>query len=81
MAKAKQASFGPELFSFLADLRTNNNREWFAARARVTVLQRASRNGSSISSAVSLRPVPTRSLFSEFVSGAQRGSELDVRRS
>jgi hypothetical protein len=26
-----QASFGPELFSFLADLRANNNREWFAA--------------------------------------------------
>jgi uncharacterized protein (TIGR02453 family) len=32
MAKAtKQASFGPELFSFLADLRANNDREWFAA--------------------------------------------------
>jgi uncharacterized protein (TIGR02453 family) len=28
---AKQASFGPELFSFLADLRANNDREWFAA--------------------------------------------------
>jgi uncharacterized protein (TIGR02453 family) len=27
----KQASFGPELFSFLADLRANNDREWFAA--------------------------------------------------
>src|SRR5215831_6494321 len=27
----KQASFGPELFSFLTDLRANNNREWFAA--------------------------------------------------
>jgi uncharacterized protein (TIGR02453 family) len=26
-----QASFGPELFTFLADLRANNNREWFAA--------------------------------------------------
>src|SRR5215475_9750179 len=25
------ASFGPGLFSFLADLRANNNREWFAA--------------------------------------------------
>jgi uncharacterized protein (TIGR02453 family) len=25
------ASFGPELFSFLADLRANNDREWFAA--------------------------------------------------
>ena len=32
MAEAtKQASFGPELFSFLADLRANNDREWFAA--------------------------------------------------
>src|SRR5262245_3523528 len=31
MAKAKEASFGPELFSFLADLRANNTREWFAA--------------------------------------------------
>src|SRR5262245_10936808 len=32
MAEAtKQASFGPELFSFLRDLRANNNREWFAA--------------------------------------------------
>ena len=31
MAEAKQAaSFGPELFSFLADLRANNDREWFA---------------------------------------------------
>jgi uncharacterized protein (TIGR02453 family) len=29
--KTKQASFGPELFSFLADLRANNDREWFAA--------------------------------------------------
>src|ERR671910_3308121 len=27
----KQASFGPELFSFLVDLRANNDREWFAA--------------------------------------------------
>jgi uncharacterized protein (TIGR02453 family) len=27
----KQASFGPELFSFLADLRAHNDREWFAA--------------------------------------------------
>jgi uncharacterized protein (TIGR02453 family) len=27
----KEPSFGPELFSFLADLRANNNREWFAA--------------------------------------------------
>jgi uncharacterized protein (TIGR02453 family) len=27
----KQAIFGPELFSFLADLRANNDREWFAA--------------------------------------------------
>jgi uncharacterized protein (TIGR02453 family) len=26
-----QARFGPELFSFLADLRANNDREWFAA--------------------------------------------------
>ena len=32
MAKAtEEASFGPELFSFLADLRSNNDREWFAA--------------------------------------------------
>ena len=32
MAKTtREASFGPELFSFLADLRANNNREWFAA--------------------------------------------------
>jgi uncharacterized protein (TIGR02453 family) len=32
MAKTmKQASFGRELFSFLSDLRANNNREWFAA--------------------------------------------------
>ncbi len=30
----KQASFGPELFSFLADLRANNDREWFAANRR-----------------------------------------------
>ncbi len=27
----KPVSFGPELFSFLADLRANNDREWFAA--------------------------------------------------
>jgi uncharacterized protein (TIGR02453 family) len=27
----KQAAFGPELFAFLADLRANNDREWFAA--------------------------------------------------
>jgi uncharacterized protein (TIGR02453 family) len=27
----RRASFGPGLFSFLADLRSNNNREWFAA--------------------------------------------------
>jgi uncharacterized protein (TIGR02453 family) len=27
----KQVSFGQGLFSFLADLRANNNREWFAA--------------------------------------------------
>jgi uncharacterized protein (TIGR02453 family) len=27
----KQISFSPELFSFLADLRVNNDREWFAA--------------------------------------------------
>jgi uncharacterized protein (TIGR02453 family) len=27
----KQASFGPELFSFLAELRANNDRDWFAA--------------------------------------------------
>src|SRR5215831_2122846 len=32
MAKAGvHPSLGPELFSFLADLRANNNREWFAA--------------------------------------------------
>src|SRR5918996_1594329 len=30
-ATVKQAPFGPELFSFLADLRANNDREWFAA--------------------------------------------------
>jgi uncharacterized protein (TIGR02453 family) len=27
----KTASFGPELFSFLTDLRANNDRDWFAA--------------------------------------------------
>jgi uncharacterized protein (TIGR02453 family) len=27
----KQSFFGPELFSFLEDLRANNNREWFTA--------------------------------------------------
>jgi uncharacterized protein (DUF2461 family) len=27
----KQAVFSPGLFSFLADLQANNNREWFAA--------------------------------------------------
>jgi uncharacterized protein (TIGR02453 family) len=31
VATTKQTSFGPELFSFLADLRANNDREWFAA--------------------------------------------------
>jgi uncharacterized protein (TIGR02453 family) len=31
VATTKAALFGPELFSFLADLRANNNREWFAA--------------------------------------------------
>ena len=32
MAKAaQQTSFGPELFSFLTELRANNDREWFAA--------------------------------------------------
>jgi uncharacterized protein (TIGR02453 family) len=29
--QTKESSFGPELFSFLSDLRANNNREWFAA--------------------------------------------------
>jgi uncharacterized protein (TIGR02453 family) len=29
--KTKQVSFSPELFTFLADLRANNDREWFAA--------------------------------------------------
>ena len=29
--KKRQASFGPELLEFLADLRANNDREWFAA--------------------------------------------------
>jgi uncharacterized protein (TIGR02453 family) len=29
--EAQQTAFGPELFSFLADLRANNDREWFAA--------------------------------------------------
>jgi uncharacterized protein (TIGR02453 family) len=33
-APTTRASFGPELFSFLADLRANNNREWFAADKR-----------------------------------------------
>jgi uncharacterized protein (TIGR02453 family) len=28
--KTAQASFSPELFSFLAELRANNNRDWFA---------------------------------------------------
>ena len=27
----RQAAFGPELFSFLTELRANNDREWFAA--------------------------------------------------
>jgi uncharacterized protein (TIGR02453 family) len=31
MAQTREALFGPELFSFLTDLRANNNREWFAA--------------------------------------------------
>jgi uncharacterized protein (TIGR02453 family) len=31
VAATKRASFGPELFRFLADLEANNNREWFAA--------------------------------------------------
>jgi uncharacterized protein (TIGR02453 family) len=31
VAATAQASFGPELFEFLADLRENNDREWFAA--------------------------------------------------
>jgi uncharacterized protein (TIGR02453 family) len=31
MTATSQASFGRELFSFLEDLRANNNREWFAA--------------------------------------------------
>ena len=31
MAVTKQAVFGPQLFSFLEDLRANNDREWFAA--------------------------------------------------
>jgi uncharacterized protein (TIGR02453 family) len=35
MAKASvRPSFGAELFSFLADLKANNNREWFAANKR-----------------------------------------------
>ena len=29
--KTTQATFGPELFSFLADLREHNDRDWFAA--------------------------------------------------
>jgi uncharacterized protein (TIGR02453 family) len=28
--RTEQASFSPELFSFLAELRANNNRDWFA---------------------------------------------------
>jgi uncharacterized protein (TIGR02453 family) len=31
MAQPSQPFFGPELFSFLADLRANNDRGWFAA--------------------------------------------------
>jgi uncharacterized protein (TIGR02453 family) len=31
METTNQATFGPELFSFLADLREHNDREWFAA--------------------------------------------------
>jgi uncharacterized protein (TIGR02453 family) len=31
MATTKQTAFSPELFTFLADLKANNNREWFAA--------------------------------------------------
>jgi uncharacterized protein (TIGR02453 family) len=31
MAATKQASFSPELFVFLTELRANNDREWFAA--------------------------------------------------
>ena len=31
MAATQQASFGPELFTFLEDLRAHNDREWFAA--------------------------------------------------
>jgi uncharacterized protein (TIGR02453 family) len=31
VARTREALFGPGLFSFLADLRANNNREWFAA--------------------------------------------------
>ena len=31
MATKTKTSFSPELFSFLADLRANNDREWFAA--------------------------------------------------
>jgi uncharacterized protein (TIGR02453 family) len=30
-ATSETAAFGPELFTFLAELRENNNREWFAA--------------------------------------------------
>jgi uncharacterized protein (TIGR02453 family) len=30
-ATAKQASFSPDLFSFLSDLRAHNDRDWFAA--------------------------------------------------
>jgi uncharacterized protein (TIGR02453 family) len=30
-ARAAEPAFEPELFSFLADLRANNNRDWFAA--------------------------------------------------
>jgi uncharacterized protein (TIGR02453 family) len=31
MAAAARPSFGPEIFSFLADLRAHNDREWFAS--------------------------------------------------
>ena len=57
--KAK-ASFTPELFAFLADLRENNNREWFAAnkdRYESAVLEPAGERLGGVGEPAQPRPV------------------------
>src|SRR5262245_10760674 len=55
------APFGPGLFSFLADLRANNNREWFRSRSPLSTRSRHASRKSAPTSASTRRPGSTHS--------------------